>query len=447
MIDAGFTRDRADRWARAAGIALAWTSEGPRARDFRTDPSLDFGRTIQRVPLATVAPIDEAQLAEALRFLRETGTRYVLRGSGHSSGGQALIDGGVVVDLGGLAGIVADDPEGETITVRGGTHWLQLCEHLARQGRRPPCLTTNAASSVAGTLAVGGFGDTTHLHGLQTAGVTSLRLVTPDGACHGLDERDELFRYALAGRGQLGAISEVTLRTVRGSSRLAVRRFEWATLDRFLRDALVMTALRAYDFMRVRMFWTERHAIQGFCGRFVEERPAEEEPAIAMLAADGWTTYGQTDLLEDLRVDVSAGWTYACPAVELVFPLPELLQRWDAVNAHLHRTGITRFLRHGAALVLVPRQALPLAPVPEVPYSLMVAFRPMVPPAEAAAIAPAMRDLAALGIDLGARLYLMSVEPDLARIRTSVGPAWDRWVSLKRAVDPDGLCNPGLLAA
>lgn len=441
------SRAATDAWATGRGIELTWAESLPRGSDFRDNPTIDFGRCIERVPEAMLAPRDEEQLAACFLHLRESGTRYALRGSGHSSGGQALIEGGVVIDLHHLRGIVTDHPDSESITVRASTQWITLCEHLAPQGRRPLCLTTNAYSAIGGTLAVGGFGDTTHLHGLQTAGVLALTLVTPDGQRHVVGPDDELFRYALAGRGQLGAITEVTLRTLHAPSMLAVRRFEWATLDQFLRDALVMTALRTYEFMRVRVFWSETNAIHGLCGRFAAELPSEHDPSIALLKASEWSLFGQTDLLAQLATDVSDGWGYACPAVEFVMPLPEMLHHWNVINLQLHLSGLIKYLRHGAALMLVPRQELPLAPVPDAPYSVMIAIRPMVEAAEVPAIVGAMRDLAALAIDLGGRLYMMSVDPDRDRIQRQFGPAWSRWLELKRAVDPAGLCNPGLLVA
>src|SRR5262249_19128928 len=146
---------------------------------------------------------------------RDAGIPYAVRGAGHSSGGQSLIEGGAVLDTRRLDRIVADDPARETITVEGGLWWLALARHLMPQGRRPRSITANLRSTVAGTLAVGGFGDAAHVDGLQISHVDRLTLVTPDGRVHALGPDDELFRLSLAGRGQLGVIADATLQTSR----------------------------------------------------------------------------------------------------------------------------------------------------------------------------------------------------------------------------------------
>jgi FAD/FMN-containing dehydrogenase len=56
------------------------------------------------------------------------------------------------------------------------------------------------------------------------------------------------------------------------------------------------------------------------------------------------------------------------------------------------------------------------------------------------------RALAQEALAMGARLYRMSVEPDQELVNAQYGPALATWQSLKRAVDPRGLCNPGLLS-
>ena len=77
----------------------------------------------------------------------------------------------------------------------------------------------------------------------------------------------------------------------------------------------------------------------------------------------------------------------------------------------------------------------------------MIALRPMVPPAEVEALVEPVRRIAARAVDGGGRLYLMSVEPDRERVRAQFRSAWTRWAELKQTVDPDGLCNPGLLVS
>lgn len=409
--------------------------------------TIDHGRCVQGVPGAVLAPADEREVAACFRWLRDHQIPYVLRGTGHSSGGQSVIEGGVMVDLRRLSGVVSDQPDQQRVTVRAGTDWIVLCDHLAPRGRRPVSLTTNLYSSIGGTLAVGGFGDTTHIHGLQTSSVLGLTLVTPDGEVRELGPDDELFQFALAGRGQLGAITSVTLRTIEAPFRLLVRRIEWRSLYEFTRDALIISTLGLYDFMRARVFWRAGNSVEAFCARFTAQ-PLDLQPRYEVLAPGDWTTVAEVDLLEHLRTDVSATWTYGCPAVEMVLPLPGALEAWDRrINPRILASGLVPYLQHGAALGLTPRQSLPLAPTPDSNFALMVALRPTVPVEHVSTFLGPAREIAAEAIDAGGRLYLMSVEPDRERLARQFGDAWPRWQRLKAALDPLGLCNPGLLTA
>lgn len=433
--------DAIARWAAANGI------EARVPHDPSTDgvPRTDYGKLVTRTPAVVLAPRDEAEVASCFRFLSSEDVPFVLRGTGHSSGGQTVTDG-VLVDLRAVSGIVRDEPDRERITVRGGTSWLALCEHLEPQRRRPVALTDNARMTIAGTLSVGGFGDTSHRHGMQIASVERLVVITPDGERHDAGPNDDLFRFALAGRGQLGAITEITLRTLRATFATAVRRFEYRTIDEYVRDALVATSLGLYEFMRARVFWNSPNAVHAIWGNFTDEMPAAD-PGIGLLRPREWSPFAQGNLLEQLRLDASPRWTSACPAVELALPLPAGLGAWNSINDHLHRHGVLAHLQHGASIAIVPRHDLPLAPVPDADYSLLIALRPIMPPDTIDRWVPIMRDVATMAIDAGARLYLMSVEPDRGRVLRQFGSAAAVWEGIKRRVDPRGLCNRGLIVA
>ncbi len=407
----------------------------------------DFGRCQIALPALVLQPQDEAQLVDCVRQLAERGQPYTLRGAGHSSGSQPLSDGGVILDITRLCRILQDDPQGETITVQGGASWLQLVNHLEPQGRRPLCLTTGFRATVAGTLAVGGFGDTTHLHGLVISGVLALVLLTPDGTRHSVRRGDPLFEYALAGLGQLGIILEVTLRTLRRPIGLIIKSASWFSVPDYLRDALVIAELGLFEFLRARTFFLDgRWVAQSIFGHLVDTDAPDPEVDIEPLRPAAVSEPGRVLLQEHLREDKEDKWPYACPALEVAFALPEGAALWPRFAQRIVETGLVRYLDHGAAIMLVPRQSAPLAPVPPSDYSFLVALRPQLPPDEVAALLPAIRTLGQEALAMGARLYRMSVEPDQKLVNAQYGAALATWQSLKRAVDPRGLCNPGLLS-
>jgi FAD/FMN-containing dehydrogenase len=423
-----FAPDVADR----NGLLATRTAE----LDFRTNPCVDFGRLDECIPAFVLRPRSVDELCECLRLLDRTATPFKLRGCAHSNGGQVLIVDGAVVELRGLDRIVLDRPEREEIVVEGGVTWFALVEHLQTQGRRPMVLTDNLQTTIGGTLAVGGVGDTSHIHGLQVEHVTSLVLVTPRGERLTLSPGDELFGYVLAGRGHLGVIAEATLRTCRRPAMLVSRRLRWPSLHEFVRDAAVVSALRLYELFRARVRWTPEGAVyvDGLGGHFAEAPPTEDR-ALEFLRPSGASDYSTDDLLAFYRRDRTARWTYASPAIELVYPLPSGVETFLAEQPALLATGVPQRIPIGASIVILPRvRAFPMAPSPETTFGMLVALRPQMSTTEARAARPALLDLARRAIATGARLYHVGLEPPGMALPARLG-------ELKAAFDPSGLCN------
>ena len=430
------TVERIARWAADNGIAIL-PLEAART---------DYGRWIDRLPALVLGPRDEGQLSATMRVLAEARVPYTARGAGHSSGGQSL-GPSVVLDLRGIDSVLADDPVGDEITVGGGISWRALIEHLAPQGRRPWTMTSTFEATVGGTIAVGGFGDTTHLRGLVTAGVTALRLVLPDGSIREVRAGDDLFEYSLAGRGQLGLVAAATLRTLHRPLGVAIRALIWDSLGDYIRDMLVVAQLELFELVRARMYRDRgRWVVHGLVGHFIDPAGPTGEVDIEPMRPAEMSEIGRIALLEHLH---EGDWNpaFACPAVELTLPLPNAVDLWDRLGERLERSGLLPAVAKGMSVMLVPRQSAPLAPLPAGPYSLMIAIRPDVPLDQLREAVAAMRELTAIALENGARLYLMSVEPDPAVLRASLDGVIERWSRLKREVDPQGICLPGLLGA
>lgn len=218
------------------------------SEDFQTNVCIDYGKFIKLVPFFLLRPATLDQLVASVAFLNEQLIPYKVRGAAHSSGGQVLTDRGAVIELSGLSRILEDLPDKEEIFVEGGIWWLHLAEYLHAQQRRPVVLTDNFRTTVSGTLSVGGFGDTTHLYGLQIESVTELTLVTPEGRTYRLEPSDKLFRYVLAGRGQLGIIANAKLKTLRRTSKLSARMVKWLSVQEYVEDAIHIIENGLYEF-------------------------------------------------------------------------------------------------------------------------------------------------------------------------------------------------------
>ncbi|MCE9574184.1 MAG: FAD-binding oxidoreductase [Deltaproteobacteria bacterium] len=450
-------RREVETWAATHGVAVRWPdgfvvaperrdraallAEAPERFDSETNPCVDFGKLEERIPAFVLGPRDLAQLIACVRFLADARVAYVVRGTAHSSGGQPL-GVGAVIDLTAMSRILADRPEAEELELEGGALWRDAVLQLAPQGRRPLVLTNNLRTTVGGTLAVGGFGDASHLHGLQIDGVIALTVVTPDGEVHRLTPRDELFGFVLAGRGQLGIIAAVTLRTMRRPMVLVGRQVRWSSVDDYVRDAGAIAAYRLYDYLQVRVCWHPNGfstTVEGYLGNLAD-RVTGPDPGLALIRP-AWISAPRLLDLVDARADAPTDTALSTPALELTFPLPHGLERWRTIAQQVARHGITRALPLGSAMMLVRNLGkLPLAPLPPGDFALMVALRPSVAPGEAAAMLPVLRELGAAAVRDGAHLYFMSIDlGDPALIDHQLGAAGQRLRALKAELDPHRL--------
>jgi FAD/FMN-containing dehydrogenase len=175
----------------------------------------DFGGIREGRPGIVVRATTEAELGHALRVARQHGMRAVMRGAGHSCNGQTLTDGGLVVRSFESTAELKFDADTGLVDVAARSPWDDVQRQLTARGRACPVLTDYLFLSVGGTLSVGGYGARSIANGAQIDNVVRLRLVLPDGQsveCSA-QEHGDLFRFALAGQGSVGAIDRVVMRT------------------------------------------------------------------------------------------------------------------------------------------------------------------------------------------------------------------------------------------
>jgi FAD/FMN-containing dehydrogenase len=309
-------------------------------------------------------------------------------------------------------------------------------------------LTANWLSTVAGTIAVGGFGESSHLRGLQTETVRRLTLMTLDGDMHTVERGDPLFDYSMAGRGQLGVMTELTVETIRRPWTLTARAVLWSRLEDFVEDAKIIAEDGRFEFFRGFARWDRRATVFGLAGNFLAEGQLD-----ASLFADLRCELGPLDRRDyyQMQTDPSplVDWTRTWPCLEFVLPLPRGTDLWRRIRKRVMREGIDRYIRPGSAVMVMSRARnhYPLVPFAEADYNLVVVLRPSMPPGKARDAVDFLLRLRSDILRAGGRIYLMSLEPpdgDLG-LPEQFGEAYRRLLELKQRVDPKGLLNPGLL--
>jgi hypothetical protein len=450
------------KWAQRHGVELLWPEQFTAGRgetafmslgeayDFQPNVCIDYGKFIERVPFFVLRPATFDQLLATVAFLNEASIPYKVRGSAHSAGGQVLFDEGAIIDLTALTRIVDDATQSEEITVEGGISWLSLAHYLRPQNRRPVALTDNLRTTIGGTLAVGGFGDTTHLYGLQISSVTELTLLTPAAQVRQLGPSDKILNYVLAGRGQLGIIARARLKTLHRPPMLSARVVQWNSVPDYVADAIGLIEAGTAEFSRTRLYFKpesrHRNPVSGILGNFQGEIPAEE--AWPNTIKHGKVNPSQQiDFLEHYSQDPTENWKLCSPAVEIVFPLPDGLKVWEQINRLILESGLFQYLNRGASImVLRGDRRFPLAPLPDADFCMMVAIRPAMPLQAVRSCLPLLQRIQSQALMSGCKIYLMSIEPKAPKfLEMQFGPFLPELVALKKELDPKGLLNPGLL--
>ena len=170
----------------------------------------NYARTVIAAPATWCEPSTEQEVVRCVATAAREGCRLRVVGAGHSFS-EIAAPQDVALTLDRLSGIVAR-AEG-WVRVRAGTRLRNLNAALARSGEALPILGSVAQQAVAGAVGTG-----THGSSLAHSNISSLvlaaRVVLGDGSVLEIDEDDERLDGIRVHLGALGAITELTLRTV-----------------------------------------------------------------------------------------------------------------------------------------------------------------------------------------------------------------------------------------
>ncbi len=168
---------------------------------------------IDRHPALIARCAGTADVVAAIRFARSEGLTVAVRGGGHNVAGNAVCDGGLVIDLSAMKAVRVDDAAG-TVRAQGGLTWGELDAETQKTGRAAVggLVTT---TGVAGFTLGGGIGWMMRKHGLACDNLIGAELVTADGETIHVSEADnaELLWGLRGGGGNFGVVTEFEFRT------------------------------------------------------------------------------------------------------------------------------------------------------------------------------------------------------------------------------------------
>jgi FAD/FMN-containing dehydrogenase len=158
---------------------------------------------IDRRPAFIVRCRTPKDVVAALAVARRAGLEVSIRGGGHNVAGRAVTDGGVMIDLAEMKGIVID-PEQATATAQGGVIWAEFNDVAGEHGLAVTGGTVST-TGIAGYTLGGGLGWLMGKYGLASDNL--LAVLDVDSASH-----PDLFWALRGGGGNFGVATSFTYR-------------------------------------------------------------------------------------------------------------------------------------------------------------------------------------------------------------------------------------------
>ena len=171
-----------------------------------------FLTSVDRRPAAIVRPVDADDVALAISLARETGLELAVRGGGHSTAGYGTSEGGIVLDLSGLARLEID-AAGRIARAAGGLTSGEVTTASAPHGLAVGFGDTSSVG-IGGLTLGGGLGYLVRKHGLTIDHLLGAEVVTADGRVLEVDAEShpDLFWAIRGGGGNFGVVTRFDYR-------------------------------------------------------------------------------------------------------------------------------------------------------------------------------------------------------------------------------------------
>jgi len=155
---------------------------------------------IDRKPALIVQCTGTADVVDAVNYAREHDVLLSIRGGGHNVAGNAVNDGGIVIDLSRMRGVYVDPATG-IVRAQGGATWGDADRETQLFGLAIPGGVVST-TGIGGLTLHGGVGHLRRKYGLTIDNLLSVEIVTADGEVRraSATENEDLF-WAVRGAG------------------------------------------------------------------------------------------------------------------------------------------------------------------------------------------------------------------------------------------------------
>jgi FAD/FMN-containing dehydrogenase len=180
-------------------------------------PGYDEARTIwnamiDRYPDVAIRCAETADVVQAVRFANEHDLAIAVRGGGHNIAGNAVGDGGLLIDLSPMK-MVKVDAQKRTASVGPGATLADVDKATQAFGLALPT-GINSTTGIAGLTLGGGFGWLTRPFGMTIDNLVSVDVVTAKGELvrAGGSQNEDLFWAIRGGGGNFGVVTNFEFR-------------------------------------------------------------------------------------------------------------------------------------------------------------------------------------------------------------------------------------------
>ena len=256
-------------------------------RTFETDALTAY----RCLPLAVVLPDSTEEVSAILRFCRENHIKIVPRGAGTSLAGGALpLEDAIVLCLTRMNKVLSIDLPNRVARVEAGITNLGITEAVSRDGFfYAPDPSSQLACTVGGNVATNSGGAHCLKYGVTTQNVLGARMVLMNGEIveiggAALDAPGfDLLALVVGSEGQLGVVTEVTVRLLRAAEGA---RPMLLGFDSNERAAACVAAIIAAGIIPVALEFMDRPAIH-VCEHFVAAGYPLDVEALLIVEVEG----------------------------------------------------------------------------------------------------------------------------------------------------------------
>lgn len=167
---------------------------------------------IDRKPGLIIRCRTTMDVVSAVRFAADNGLLVSVRGGGHGIAGNAVCDGGLMIDLSAMKSVRVD-AAGQRAWVEPGATLADLDKETQAAGLIVPT-GVNSTTGIAGLTLGGGFGWITRKFGLTLDNLVSAEVVTADGELRraSATQEPDLFWALRGGGGNFGVVTAFEFR-------------------------------------------------------------------------------------------------------------------------------------------------------------------------------------------------------------------------------------------